>query len=99
MKIYYTEQALQSLQDVLDFLFEEVPPEKINQIRDQIVETVNKLIVNPYIGQKEEFLSHLELNHRRIICGHYKIIYRIEGEIVFITDVFDSRQDPSAMKP
>lgn len=99
MKLYYTAQALQSLQEVIDFLSEEVPPEKVNQIRDRIVEKVNRLIPNPYLGQKEEYLAHLGLNHRRIISGHYKIIYRIEGEIIFITDVFDSRQDPSEMKP
>lgn len=36
--------------------------------------------------------------HRRIIEGHYKIIYRVEGQAIYITDIFDSRQDPNKMK-
>jgi hypothetical protein len=57
LKLYYTEQALKSLQVVIDFLSEEVPPEKVNQKRDRIVEKVNRLIVNLYFGTKGRVLG------------------------------------------
>jgi len=38
------------------------------------------------------------MNHRRAIEGHFKIIYRVEGETIYVTDFFDSRQDPAKMK-
>ena len=44
------------------------------------------------------FLEHLGLGHRPIIEGHFKIIYKVEGEYIYITDIFDSRQDPDKMK-
>lgn len=56
------------------------------------------LKVNPYKGQLESYLEHLNLSHRRIIEGNYKIIYRVDSNTIFITDIFDSRQDPSKMK-
>ena len=98
MKLFYTEQALDSLQECLDFLSADVPPEKILEIRDRIVTKVDKLLENPFIGQREEYLAHLRLEHRRIIEGNYKIIYRVVGETIYITDIFDTRQDPSEMK-
>lgn len=98
MKLFYTEQAVVSLQECLDFLPPEVSEEKRLQIRDKILAKAEKLLLKPRIGRREEYLEHLGQSHRRIIEGPYKIIYRIEGEIIYITDIFDSRQDPAKMK-
>jgi plasmid stabilization system protein ParE len=57
------------------------------------------LLNNPNTGQREEYLEHLGQSHRRVIEGNYKIIYRQEGETIFITDIFDSRQDPAKLNP
>ncbi len=90
MQLIYTQQATNGLQECLDFLPPEVPEAKVLQIRDGIIKKTEKLILNPYL--------HLGLFHRRLVEGHYKIIYRIEGEIIYVTDIFDSRQDPLKMK-
>jgi len=39
-------------------------------------------------------LIELKEEHRSIIRGNYKIIYKIKQKKVFITDIFDTRQDP-----
>ena len=98
MKLVYTGQAIASLQECLDFFPPEVSAEKVNEIRDRILAKADKLLENPFIGQQEEYLEHMGQSHRRIIEGSYKIIYRIEGEAIVITDIFDSRQDPEKMK-
>jgi toxin ParE1/3/4 len=98
MKIQYTEQSLISLQESLEFISKEVSLEKLIEIRDQILNSTDILIKNPKLGKKEEYLEHLKLGHRRIIGGHYKVIYRVEKEIIYITDIFDTRQDPNKMK-
>src|SRR5260370_883180 len=98
MKVVYTGQAIASLQECLDFFPPEVSAEKVNEIRDRILAKADKLLENPFIGQQEEYLEHMGQSHRRIIEGSYKIIYRIEGEAIVITDIFDSRQDPEKMK-
>jgi toxin ParE1/3/4 len=98
MKLFYTEQAIESLRECLDFLPPEVPHEKRLHIRDKILAKAEMLVNKPGMGQKEEYLEHLGLSHRRVIESHYKIIYRIEGEIIYVTDIFDSRQDPAKMK-
>ena len=48
----------------------------------------------PFSGQEEETLVKLKLGHRFIVEGNYKIIYRLSGSIVYVTDVFDARQNP-----
>lgn len=98
MKLIFTEQAIASLQECLDFFPPEVSPQTINQIRDRIVAKAEQLLDNPSMGQYEEYLEHLGLSHRRIIEGNYKIIYRIKDDNIIVTDIFDSRQNPSKMK-
>jgi len=45
-------------------------------------------------GSIETSLTDLKEEHRYVIRGNYKIIYKIQHKNVFITDIFDTRQDP-----
>jgi len=98
MKLIYTDQSLESLKEALEFIAPKVTHQKLLEIRDKILDKADSLATDPYTGQKEPYLTHLELGHRRIIESHYKIIYRIVGDFIYITDIFDSRQDPEKMK-
>ena len=98
MKLVFTEQAIESLEEVLAFIAPEVSRKKLLVIRDEIIEETESLLQNPFIGQKEFYLEHLNLNHRRIVKGNYKIIYRVLDSYIYITDIFDTRQHPSRMK-
>ncbi|MCC5929986.1 MAG: type II toxin-antitoxin system RelE/ParE family toxin [Cyclobacteriaceae bacterium] len=100
MKVIYTDQSLVSLREVIDFLLKDlgIPIEKVSEIKTQLLDKADSLALNPYKGQKEEYLEHLGYEHRRLIEGHFKIIYIIEKDTIFITDFFDARQDPEQMK-
>ena len=82
----------------LEFISKEVSLEKLMEIRDQILNSTDILIKHPKLGKKEEYLEHLKFGHRRIIEGHYKIVYKIEKKTIYITDIFDTRQQPVKMK-
>jgi plasmid stabilization system protein ParE len=98
MKLIYTEQALFGLEEALEFIAPKVTQEKLLEIRDRILDKADTLPLHPLQGQKEPYLEHLDLGHRRVIESHYKIIYKVMDECIYITDIFDSRQDPDKMK-
>ena len=98
MKLIYTDQSLESLKEALEFIAPKITQEKLIEIRDRILDKADTLVTNPYGGQEEPYLAHLQLSHRRIIENHFKIIYRVVGDYIYITDIFDSRQDPAKMK-
>jgi len=98
MKLIYTEQSLRSFEETLNFLAPKISYEKLMEIRDGILDAAENLAINPFIGQEEPYLEHLNLRYRRIIKDHYKIIYRVTGQYIYITDIFDTRQDPTKMK-
>lgn len=100
MKLVYSEYALEQLQRILEFLVykQEIPIQKALEIRDKILDKADTILSNAYTPQREEFLEHLQLSHRRIIFSNYKIVYTIKPDHVLITDIFDTRQDPDKMK-
>jgi toxin ParE1/3/4 len=100
MKLVYSEYALEQLQRILDFLVyqQEIPSQKALEIRDKILDKADTILSNAYAHQKEEFLEHLQLSHRRLIISNYKIVYTIKPDYVLITDIFDTRQNPDKMK-
>ncbi len=98
MKLIYTEQALFSLEEALNFIAPKVSNKKLDEIKNNILDAADTLILQPQQGQMEPLLEHLGLEHRRLIVSHYKIIYRVIEKYIYITDIFDSRQDPEKMK-
>jgi plasmid stabilization system protein ParE len=69
-----------------------------DKIKKSIFDTTKILSKQPFIGQVEENLIELKQEHRYLIEGNYKIIYRIIDENIYITDVFDCRQNPQKIK-
>ena len=100
MRLVFTEQAQQSMNNSFLFLLEEqgVPSQKIDEFRDNLKLAIKQLLKNPYLGQRETRLQYLNKDHRRLIEGYFKIIYFIKDDSIYITDIFDSRQDPKKMK-
>lgn len=93
MKIIWTDFASNSLFEIYKY-FKEVADENVAQrIRFSIFTATKQLIKHPLSGQIETNLQRLGEDHRYLIEGNYKIIYRKVREGIIITDVFDTRQD------
>jgi hypothetical protein len=68
------------------------------KMRDNILATAAQLKKHSHIGQIEELLKDMEGSHRYIVKDNYKIIYKIQANTIYITDVFDTRQNPDKIK-
>lgn len=72
-----TETALTNLERGLNFMRKKHPEHLCLEVGETVIRSTNKLAENPNVGQLEPILDELELGHRRIIVGHFKIIYRV----------------------
>ncbi|WP_188459657.1 type II toxin-antitoxin system RelE/ParE family toxin [Psychroflexus planctonicus] len=97
MKIVWTDFAIRNLKDIFDFYCAQANKKVAHKIRRQILSSSKQLINNPYTGPVEPNLTRLKKNHRYLVSGNYKLIYRIIDNQVIINDVFDTRQNPSKM--
>lgn len=97
MTLDFTERALRSLERSLELLADKYTAEQREAYADKIFERTRLLLQYPRSGQREERLAALGQEHRRLICDHFKIVYFIDGDIIRITDIFDSRRNPDEM--
>lgn len=97
MRIQVSEYAARQLETIWEHHAEVVSEKVADRITMKIVNEMDLLLRHPRGGQAEPLLDHLGLGHRRLVSGHYKIIYRILDDVIFVADIFDSRQDPQKM--
>ena len=76
----------------IHFYFKEKANRKVaDSIINEIVFATKQLNDFPNSGVEEETLKKLNQNHRYLVKGNYKIIYKPVKEGILITDVFDTR--------
>ncbi len=97
-QIIWTNFAISELKNIFLY-YRMVAGDKVaGKIRKSIFTSTKPLIKQPLIGAIEENLIELKQGHRYLVDGNYKIIYKQEDNKIYITDIFDCRQNPSKMK-
>lgn len=98
-KVVWTASARNELALIYQYLLDNTSVSiALNLIQDIL--DVSQLEQFPQSGTIENNLAKLPGEYRCLIRGrnNYKIIYRIDGDIVYIVDIFDCRKDPEQMK-
>ncbi|MGY5845994.1 type II toxin-antitoxin system RelE/ParE family toxin [Salegentibacter sp. HM20] len=95
MEIFWTDFAIQNLKEIIDYHNKVAGPSVSIKIQTDIFTAVKHLIKNPEMGVIEPYLKGFPVIYRYILSKNYKIIYRIENRKIFITDIFDTRQNPN----
>ncbi len=94
MEIFWTDFAKRQIIEISEY-YEINPGEKVREnIINMLLESTEILIDFPEGGTIEPLLFKLNQKHRFLLAGHYKIIYRIIENNIYITDIFDVRQKP-----
>ena len=97
-QIIWTNFAISELKNIFLY-YRMIASDKVaDKIRKSIFDATRPLTKEPLIGQIEENLIDLKQGHRYLVEGNYKIIYRVVGNDIYITDIFDCRQNPQKIK-
>ncbi len=98
MNIQWTLEAKKDLKKIYKFYVKYFSKELALKTINQTFNKVKTLELGTELGQEEELLKHLNQGHRYLISNHNKIIYKVEDDIIYITHVFDTRQNPEKLK-
>ncbi len=98
MRVFWTSFALNSLKEIYDYYKEFASIQVAKNIKNSILSTTSQLSTHPLSGTREELLKNFNEDYRYIIRGNYKVIYKIKDKDIYITDVFDTRQNPDKIK-
>jgi len=95
MEVRFAAWAESCLREIYDYYSEEASSKKASEIVNKIIDRAETLETYLNRGRIEEDIKSLGKRHRYLLEYHYKIIYKVEGEIVTITDIFSNHQKPS----
>ena len=97
MKLYWTEFSKKELKTIFNFYKDKVNIVTSKKIIENIVDSVEVLVIYPEIGMIDPKLSNNPSKIRFIISTNYKILYKINNDKnkIEILDIFDIRQNPN----
>ncbi len=98
MKLQYTLPARQRLTEIEDYLTVHASERSAIRIVDGLLKKAQSLAANPLKGRPVRQLAHRGKEHRGLSASRYKVIYYVEGETIYITDFFDTKQHPARMR-
>lgn len=98
MTLEIAERAREQLFGIWLRIREDASEERADKVQERLLKRAQELIDQPWKGPPEPALLKLKEGHRFLLLGRYKIIYRVVGDVVFITDFFDTKQHPSRMR-
>lgn len=98
VKLVWTTCARKQLKNI-KLYYKEMASEKVAMfIILQIQQTAQRLINQPYLGKIEPALINEPEGFRSIIEGNYKIVYWVDGNVIRIITVFDTRHPPDKLR-
>lgn len=97
MQVKITDPAKIRLKHIYQYYKTVASPKIAAKIKQAVIAKALSLQKHPLKGQLEPNLKDFNQEHRYLVADHIKIIYRIYKDIIYITDIFDTRQDPSKM--
>lgn len=70
----------------------------LRDLRNGFKRKLSLLADNPAIGSIEPSLENTGYEYRRLVIKPYfKVIYIVEGDNIYLTDIWDTRRDPSIL--
>ncbi|MBU1052789.1 MAG: type II toxin-antitoxin system RelE/ParE family toxin [Proteobacteria bacterium] len=89
MQIVWTQEALEKLAEIEEYISKDSPKRAINFI-NYLIEQAETLINHPEIGRVVPEIGNE--NIRELIAKRYRIIYRLSGKRVEILTVFEGHR-------
>ena len=100
--VKWTKRALKDLSKITVFNAKNISKEKALKIAHLLINAPKILENTEYdfndIGAIDESFKHLKYEYRKLFYKNYKITYRKGKTKIYITRVFDMRQNPNKNK-
>lgn len=98
MRLLWTEKALTQLEQIFNYYKVQASPEIAKKLIVSLIREATILETSPLIGMKEPLLAERAFEYWYIVKKSYKIIYRVDRNLIKIITVFDCRQNPEKLK-
>ncbi|MBF0630701.1 MAG: type II toxin-antitoxin system RelE/ParE family toxin [Magnetococcales bacterium] len=93
-EVLMTRSAMRDLEELHDYIARHDAPGKADHVLDAVTDVIDSLARFPGRGTHPQELHSLGIKEFREICFKpYRVIYRIQGQRVYILLIADGRRD------
>ncbi len=95
MKAKWTDYAKEQKRQVENYIRREFGTKRKRKFIQEVNDTVEKLQRSPYIGQIDPLFKSYAATYRSVIInGLNKMVYRVDGDTIYIVAFWDVRMEP-----
>ena len=95
MRSIITDLAKQQIRQIARYIFSEFGKERRDEFMQEVRRTRRLIEGSPNIGHVEPLLADRPLMYRSFVMNRLdKIVYRIDGDIIYFVALWDVRRDP-----
>lgn len=95
MKIIWTKSAVSNLEGIKEYIAQDSQYYAVEMI-EKIIGAVEKLSAYPRLGREVPEIK--KENIREIIHGNYRILYRLDSEVLYIIAIIHTARDLNKVK-
>ena len=96
MEIEWTSNADRQMYQIAEYVFKKFGAKQRKEFLREVRHTTNLIKQSPNIGPIDPLFEDCSIDYRSVIInGLNKIIYRIDGDTIYITAFWDTRREPN----
>ena len=93
-KIIFAPEALQDLNDIGDYISEELSsPQAAKKLLSEILSSIELLGANPLMGASISALTNIVSDYRYLVVKNYLVLYRVSNSLIYIDRILYSRRN------
>ena len=95
MKIKWNPSARADMRQVARYVNKKFGRKARQEFMQKVKDTEQRIAPQPNIGQIDPLYADRPLTYRSVIInGLNKMVYRVDGDIIYIVDFWDTRREP-----
>lgn len=97
MRVEWSEKAEWHRDIIGDYIYERFGSDSLDAFIQEVEKTISLLVSNPNIGTIDSLFADRPFTYRSVIInGLSKLVYRVDGDDIFIVGFWDTRSEPNA---
>lgn len=90
MKVIWTQTALNSFEEITDYIFERFTAKEVNDFIDKSEERINLIVQNNSIGLQYKKTAYRQF----LIAEQTYLFYRISSDIIYLSVFWNNAKNP-----
>jgi plasmid stabilization system protein ParE len=91
-KIIWNKAASRTFDGITDYMVDNFSLQSAQNFATSVYEKIDYIVKHPFVGRQVKGTKSLKMLN---LGKHHQIYFRVHGNTLYISDFFDTRQDPN----